>query len=70
MKAVARGARSFGQFWWDFLIGDSPVIFVAVVAIVSAALLLRGHGSAAVVVLPLMAIATLLTTVVVGRNKS
>jgi hypothetical protein len=69
VKTIARGLRAFGSFWWDFLIGDSPGIFVAVIAIVAVALLLRGHSSVAVVVLPLMAIATLLTTVLVARNK-
>jgi hypothetical protein len=70
MKAIARGVRSFGRFWWEFLVGDSPVIFFAVLAIVAVALLLRHHSSVAVVVLPLMAIATLVTTVMVGRNKN
>jgi hypothetical protein len=69
MKIIARGLRTFGSFWWDFLIGDSPAIFVAVLAIVGAALLLRGHSTVAVVVLPLMAIATLLGTVLAARSK-
>jgi hypothetical protein len=25
----------FGRFWWDFLIGDTPELFVGAVAVVS-----------------------------------
>lgn len=70
MRPIVRGVRSFARFWWDFLIGDSPAIFVAVVAIVALAFLLRGHSTVAVVVLPLTAVATLLGTVVAARNRS
>ena len=39
MKLLARGARAFAWFWWDFLIGDTPELFFATGAIVVAALL-------------------------------
>ena len=32
---LARGIKAFGAFWWDFLVGDTPELFVAVVVIVS-----------------------------------
>lgn len=69
MKALGRGVRTFGRFWWDFLVGETPEISLAVVAVVVAALLLRDHSTAGVVVLPALAIAVLLTTVMVGRNR-
>jgi hypothetical protein len=28
--SIGRTARSFGSFWWDFLIGDTPELFVSV----------------------------------------
>ena len=30
---VVRWAAAFGRFWWDFLIGDTPELFVGVVAV-------------------------------------
>lgn len=59
---LGRAVRGFAMFWWDFLIGDTPEIFVAVVAIVAAVALLsdRGHDNvAAEVVLPLLAVVAL-----------
>ena len=32
MKLISRGVRAFGLFWWDFLVGDTPELLVAVVA--------------------------------------
>jgi len=26
--------RAFGRFWWDFLIGDTPELFVGAVAVI------------------------------------
>ena len=54
MRTLGRGLRSFGRFWWEFLIGDTPELFVAVIVIVATALLLRHHHLAAVIVLPVM----------------
>ncbi len=30
---IAKWLRSFGMFWWDFLVGDTPELFVGVVAV-------------------------------------
>jgi hypothetical protein len=68
MNRLGRAVRSFGSFWWDFLIGDTPELFVAVVVIVVASLLLRSHHAAAVAVLPAMAVASLLASVLRGRR--
>ena len=69
MKVVGRGLRSFGRFWWDFLIGDTPELFAAVIVIVVVALLLRNHHVAAVILLPTMTVVFLLASVVRGRVK-
>jgi hypothetical protein len=54
--------RGFGRFWWDFLVGDTPEIFVAALVVlgVVALISLVGHlNTLAVVALPLLAILTL-----------
>jgi hypothetical protein len=68
VTTVRRWARAFGSFWWDFLVGDTPELFVAVMAIVVVALLLRHHHTAAVIVLPAMAIASLVASALRGRT--
>jgi hypothetical protein len=59
---VWRLLRGFARFWWDFLVGDTPEIFVAVLVIIGVIALVseRGHfNAAAVVVLPVLAVVTL-----------
>jgi hypothetical protein len=68
MNHVARAARAFASFWWDFLIGDTPGLFVAVVVIIVAAVLLRHHQAVAVVVLPVMTIVSLVASTLGGRK--
>lgn len=70
MNQVRRPLVAFGRFWWDFLIGDTPELFVAVVGIVVLALALRHDRVAAVVVLPIVAIATLVTSTYRGRRRA
>ena len=33
-SVVLGWTRAFGRFWWDFLIGDTPELFIGVVAII------------------------------------
>ena len=43
---MARGLRAFGRFWWEFLIGDTPELFVgAVVVVGGVALLCLQHST-------------------------
>lgn len=54
--------KGFALFWWDFLVGDTPELFVAVVFTIAvvALLSLRGHfNEASALVLPALAIAAL-----------
>jgi hypothetical protein len=63
---VIRLLKGFGMFWWDFLVGDTPEIFVAVLVIIGVIALLSESGhfnAAAVVVLPVLAVAALGTSV-------
>jgi hypothetical protein len=58
----ARLVRGFGRFWWDFLVGDTPELFVAALVIIGATALLSeaGHfNDAAIVVLPVLAVVAL-----------
>jgi hypothetical protein len=56
----------FGRFWWDFLVGDTPELFVATLVIIAiTAVLGRGlHNShVAWILLPLLVVASLVVTV-------
>jgi len=56
---VARRLAAFGRFWWEFLIGDTPELFVGAVLVVGlVALVCVDHGArawAAVLLPPLVA---------------
>lgn len=69
MTALRRAVVAFGRFWWGFLIGDTPEIFCAVVAIVCLALVLRHDRVAAVVLLPVLAVAVLAASTFRGRRR-
>ena len=62
----------FGRFWWDFLVGDTPEIFVAVVGIliVTALVSVAAHANAlAIVLLPVMAIGALALSVLRAARR-
>ena len=59
---AVRAVVAFGRFWWDFLVGDTPELFVGAVAVVSVvALACTDHGArtAAAVALPVLVAALL-----------
>lgn len=59
---VVRLVRGFGRFWWDFLVGDTPEITVAVIVIVGVVALLRRVAqlnALAYVALVVLSVATL-----------
>lgn len=59
---IVRLVKGFAIFWWDFLVGDTPELFLAVIVTIGVVALLsvKGHfNGAAVVVLPALAIAAL-----------
>ena len=52
----------FARFWWDFLVGETPELFVAAVVILGVVAVIRlgAHENAlAVAALPLLAVAAL-----------
>ncbi len=73
---AVRLIRGFGRFWWDFLVGDTPELFVAALVIIGVIALLseRGHfNTAAIIVLPVFATlalaASLVRAVRLSRRK-
>jgi hypothetical protein len=70
MKAIRRGLRAFGHFWWDFLIGDAPELFAATVVVVVLALLLRHHRQVAYIVIPLAAVLMLVASTLRAAGRS
>jgi hypothetical protein len=63
---LIRLCKGFGMFWWDFLVGDTPELFVATVVVVGVTAVL-GHvwhaRVAATVVLPVLVISALVISV-------
>ena len=68
-RAIGRGVKVFGHFWWDFLVGDTPELFAAVLAMIGIAFLLRHERMAAVVTLPVLAAVVLLGSTWRGRTR-
>lgn len=57
MSILRRSLVGFGRFWWDFLVGDTPELFLAVVAIlvIISLVSITGHDNVlAYVALPIL----------------
>ena len=70
MHAVTRAVRAFGHFWWDFLVGDTPELALAVGAIVGLAFLLSGEHVLGAILLPLVAAVFLFVSTYRGRRRA
>ena len=70
MKAVIRAVRAFGLFWWDFLVGDTPELALAVGAIVGLSFLLAGQHVIGAILLPLVAAVFLFVSTYRGRRRA
>lgn len=69
MKALGRALRAFAAFWVDFLVGDSPEIFLGVLVVVAAALLFRHHRVVAIPLVLGCAIVLLIESTYRGRIR-
>lgn len=69
IAVLGRWAAAFGRFWWDFLVGDTPEIFLGVLAVIGVALALRHERAAAVVAVPALTVALLAATTMRGRSR-
>lgn len=70
---VLRLLRGFARFWWDFLVGDTPELFVAALVIIGAVSLISQHWHAnilAVILLPVLVIAALSISVKRARDEA
>ncbi len=71
---LRKAVVGFGRFWWDFLVGDTPELFIAVVAILVliSVLSVAGHASSvAVVALPILVTGALALSVRrAAKNRS
>ena len=70
-----RWAAAFGRFWVDFLIGDTPELFVGAVVALGAAAAIAAAGPAgsrtvAVVVLPLAILTVLALSLLRARRRT
>lgn len=64
-----RYLKAFGRFWWDFLVGDTPELFIATVLLVGLAYALHRVRAAAVPILILAAICCLGASAWRGRRR-
>lgn len=69
MSRVARALRTFGHFWWRFLVGDTPEFAVAAAAVVGLAFLVAHDHAAGVVLLPTVTGAFLAFSTYRGRRR-
>ncbi|MGH9103518.1 MAG: hypothetical protein ACRDYD_11145 [Acidimicrobiales bacterium] len=62
----------FGRFWWDFLVGETPELFVGVLVVVGVTVGLTHGGArtAAIAVTPLLVIALLVASALRGRART
>lgn len=70
IRAIGRGLGVFGRFWWDFLVGDTPELFVVMVILVGLAFALRHDRLAAVVLLPVIAAVAIVGSAYRGRSRT
>ena len=66
-------AAAFGRFWWDFLVGDTPELFLGALLVLGVVALLVKAGTprlVPVIALPALAIALLAATLLRARRGS
>ena len=68
MTSVSRGLRAFGRFWLDFLVGDTPELFVATLVVVGIAFLLAPLHVLPVVVVPAVVVLAVVVSAARGRH--
>jgi undecaprenyl pyrophosphate phosphatase UppP len=68
MTAVSRAIRAFGHFWLDFLIGDTPEIFVGALFVVAAALVFRHDRPIGIMLLVVLTVLVLVASTYRGRK--
>jgi hypothetical protein len=70
MSVVTRALRAFGRFWLDFLVGDTPELFVGTLVVIGGALALRHHRPVGLAFVLIMTVALFATSTIRGRKKA
>jgi hypothetical protein len=66
LRTVGRYLVRAGLAIWDFLVGDTPEVLVVVLIILAVTFAVRAHNSVAVVILPILSAAGLVSVVWMG----
>ncbi|MEO9180350.1 MAG: hypothetical protein ABI298_01720 [Acidimicrobiales bacterium] len=72
-SAPLRLLKGFGKFWWDFLVGDTPELFLAALVMIGTIALVSevGHfNTVAIVLLPFMAVLALVASLARANRAS
>lgn len=67
---MTRLLKAFGHFWVDFLIGDSPEIFVGVAVLLAIVVTFRHHRAVTTVVLLALVPVVLAASLARGRRRA
>jgi hypothetical protein len=67
---LQRWLVAFGRFWWDFLVGDTPELFIGTLAVIGTAYGLRHARVADIILTPTVALVFLFASVLRGRKTS
>ncbi|MHB1987764.1 MAG: hypothetical protein ACYCSF_07250 [Acidimicrobiales bacterium] len=70
MSLVGKWASAFGRFWWEFLIGDTPELFVAVLLVIGLAFLLHHAHAVGIVVVIAVGLCCLALSTWRGRKRA
>jgi hypothetical protein len=70
VSVVGKWVGAFGRFWWDFLIGDTPELFAAVLVVIGLAFVLRHERVAGVAVVIVAALGCLALSTWRGRKRA
>ncbi len=66
---VVRAIAAFGHFWWDFLVGDTPELFVATLIVIGLALAFHRSQTVAIVVVLVAVLGMLAMSIWRGRKR-
>ena len=69
-RALRRAGRAVGHFGWDFVIGDTPELALAVGVIVVLAFVVAGSEWLGAILLPVLAAGFLLASTWRGRRRA
>lgn len=62
--------NAFGRFWWDFLIGETPELFIGTVVSLAIIWLISKESQISVVILPLAVMVTVAISVIIAKTKT